>query len=313
MLNHYKVSTLQFKALLGGLVIGALPAFYFLMVGADAFLFSVIKYHGLRTSLGYVADISQKLEIASRLFFLSIEAPQYLMLFFGACIAVVRSQNHREAIKLNFAVALSLFAISFLPTPAFDQYFCVTVPFLIVCTILGLDDLWSRTKNDTIKQKKALIILAVSMLAYIFPFVESAKSYLVTGASVIGVDNPEYNRISTMLDIADRVSHLAEPEEAVLATWPGYLLGTHAVPVRGLESHMATLELARALDENELRRRNVVSWATARRMIAEHQVRLVLLGMWAHDVERDKALLISGGYSVLDRVGGVVIFVRSDT
>src|SRR5205807_9323908 len=113
-------------------------------------------------------------------------------------------------------------------TPSYTQYFSVTVPFLIV-TVAGVAALVAERVRRADPQLwtglRAAAALAIVAYAALANLELNGYAHFLRPTDIRVAD-----QVSTWIDGRTR------PGEYVLTSWPGYLLGSHAVAVRGFEN-----------------------------------------------------------------------------
>ena len=117
-----------------GFAIGGAPCLYLVLSSPDAFLFNNLGYHSVRSAEGLIGWWLQKLVLVIQLFLGGREANglQWSLLFLVSLGFVFSITEERSSARLAFQTAVILAVISLLPTPAYAQYFCLCIPFLIV-------------------------------------------------------------------------------------------------------------------------------------------------------------------------------------
>jgi 4-amino-4-deoxy-L-arabinose transferase-like glycosyltransferase len=293
-------------SLAGGTALGLLPSLVFLAVDPRRFVFDNLGYHAERSSGGLVGDFRQKAEVAANL--VGIGTPdggqvQFLLLVVAGVIAAVslRMLNGRVPLALHIAAWLALG--SFLPTPTYPQYFSTVVPFLIVGVLEAAAALRSRAGlRDLALRRVGAATVAVAVVAYAGLASVDAYRYVVRHAD---------QRIADVERVAAVVDEHTRPGEQVLASWPGYLYGSDAAPVPGMENDFAPHE-AGALSLAEARRYRLATAADVERMIRERRVRVVVFKLWhvLPPVPDWEGALADGGYRLLADVDSNRVYIR---
>jgi hypothetical protein len=182
-------------------------------------------------------------------------------------VAAIVARRDRGHVPLWFLVAALLAVTALLPTPTYTQYFVTTVPFLIV----GVVEL-ARSVGDGPPAARTLFAAAgaVWLLAYlVFAPVEYVRIVRAT---------PE-DRPYHVQEVADFIDARTRPGEEVLASWPGYLFGTHARPVPGLENDFGPHD-AEPLEPAEARRNHLITDEQVEALIRARRTRLVVVKLW---------------------------------
>lgn len=257
---------------LAGCLLGSLPSVLFLAVDADGFLFGNLWYHGARSEGGLVGDFEQKLAIVANLLGIPTESrplPQYGLLLIGVAVTLAMSRRARGDVPLALWVAAGLAVVALLPTPTYSQYFATTVPFLVVAVM----NLTAHATADHPSRSLATIG-AVALATYLLIAPVELRHLVVSSKE---------DRPTAVQRVADGVAARVEPGDEVAASWVGYVYGTGARPLRGLENAFAPHEAA-ALTLAEAERYHVASAEDVESAIRGRRVSLVVVKVW-HDLE----------------------------
>ena len=136
---------------LAGFAAGLVPSLILFLNSPDAFLFNNLRYHAMRSSEGLVGWWWEKFVIVLELFLWGGEGNglQWSMLFFVGFGLAMSGAKQKRIPSLALGIAAILALICLLPTPAYVQYFCLCVPFLIVGAVCGVDDLFRPAGDRT--------------------------------------------------------------------------------------------------------------------------------------------------------------------
>lgn len=284
-------------ALAGGLVLGLVPSFLFLAIDPARFVFGNLGYHASRSSGGLVGDFGQKVHVVENLLGIGTPdggVPQFLLLSIAAAVFVAALRRTSFALGVAALVCVG----SLFPTPTYVQYFAVAVPFLIVVAIELAADLRGRAGGAA----AARTALGVALVAYVALGLPDLVRYPRLSAD---------ERIGTLRRVGAIVDEHTRPGETVLASWPGYLYGTHALPAPGLENDFAPHEAA-ALSPDEARRYRLASAADVERRLAAGETRVVVYRLWNRfpPVPDWEGRLRLGGYRPVATVDTTKIYVR---
>ena len=288
-----------------GLALGLVPALVFLVLDPRRFWFDNLGYHAQRSENGLVGDFEQKAYVVANLLGMGTPdgaQPQFLLLVLAAAAAAVVVRALTGRIPFALVVAAWLALASLLPTPTYAQYFVATVPFLIVGAIELAAALRARGGGAWRTVGARALVGAVAVYALLA--VADVGRYLRDFADL---------RIGAVADVRNVVNAETQPGDEVLATWPGYLFGTHAVPVPGTENAYAAHEAA-ALSPAEARRYRLASADEIERMIESGRPRLVVVRLW-HDlrpVPDYYGALRRGGYTHVGRIGTADVYRAPD-
>jgi hypothetical protein len=262
-------------ALAGGVVLGLAPAWLFLALAPSRFAYDNLGAYGRQSGDGLVGDVGQKARVVENL--LGIGTPagavaQFLLLVVAGLAAVVALRVLRAGIPLSIVVAAALGLGNLAPTPTYAQYFGVTVPFLVVGAIELVGVLHRRlgpALDPGLRRGLVALVAVVSAFYAAIGLVELQRSLSLY----------RDQRVTSVQDVAQIVERQTAPGERVLASWPGYLFETEALPVKGLESDFAPDAAAR-LDPAEARRHLRASAADIEAMIRRHETRLLVVKLW---------------------------------
>ena len=154
--------------------------------------------------------------------------------------------------------------INIIPKPSYIQYFATLIPFLImgVFIFFSISFEWIKRKSTFFFVISLVVPLLLSgiyfyhvpsdYIRYTYIFDEGTSSRIQeflgynkkvnSGDGVIGIGNIRnaanwnLNKINM---IKARIESLTSNGEEVFSFWPGFLIGTHAVPIKGLENHFS--------------------------------------------------------------------------
>ncbi|MEZ4755178.1 MAG: hypothetical protein R3A13_12915, partial [Bdellovibrionota bacterium] len=269
------------------------------------FLFNNLGYHQLRNRVGLIGGFHQKFTTLENLLgygqHLGYITCQFAILATLALIENIVRFKQNRSISIYFGISLTLFVLSILPTPVYLQYFCILVPFLVIDSA----SLFNRALNS-----KNLLFLAVifcALILFAYPIRTEILRYTKTGKAVSGVYNLKNTNnwtIATLQEIAKKIDELNGSEE-VLTTWPGYLIGSNAASVKGMENHFP-ISVAHKLTADQLERYKIMSKDLLDKHIQDKKSRLVVLG-YRSDKKRLKRVLKAAGYQQVWRKGRVEI------
>jgi hypothetical protein len=125
-----------------------------------------------------------------------------------------------------------------------------------------------------------------------------------------GSGEPADFRISRIERVSALVDEHTRPGDEVVSSWPGYLFGTHAVPVAGFESDFAPRDAAR-LSGEEARRYHLLTADGVEDVIRSRRARLVIARPWHGQgpLPEYRRVAEQAGYRVLADVGQARIYV----
>ena len=313
---------------LGGAAVGMIPSLYFFLMSPAVFLFNNLGIHAIRSDSGLVGLWQQKIIAIFQLFLGGPETNgiQTSILFFVSWGFISLIGKRRYAPRFAFHIVIVIVLVSLLPTPAWPQYFCLCVPFLLVSAICtandGLDDLRSRRTRAW-----WLAACALAVVIYVVAAIPDLHRYLVTGVGVPGVKlahEPNDLKLQRVVEVSQAIDQVAQPGEAVASFWPGYSVQTWSVPFPGFEADYG-LPLSGRLTAEQRAKYHILSAPEIEAEFAIHRPRVVVLRdpiqvkggeplrklLATEDALRNA--LCANGYTVFRKLGGVSIYVASPT
>jgi dolichyl-phosphate-mannose-protein mannosyltransferase len=283
---------------LGGFAVALLPTLVVFALDPSRFLFGNLGVHGVRSSGGLVGDFKQKGEVVANLLGVATDSrpvPQYLLLMGAAVVAAVTLRRTQGRLPLWFLTGALLTLVALAPTPTYTQYVATTIPFLIVGVVELVEELAGSRVPAVLAATGATWLALYALLGPIdvYRLAHSSKE----------------NRPAAVQEVTDLIDARTAPGEEVLASWPGYLFGTHAQPVPGLENDFAPHD-AEPLAVETAHRNRLVTKADVERMIREHRTRLVVVKLW-HDlppIPDYEGTAQRSGYHLVADVNGAKVY-----
>jgi arabinofuranan 3-O-arabinosyltransferase len=274
---------------LTGFALGLLPSLVLFAISPRAFWFDNVRYHSLKSPNGLVGNAHEKAQTAATL--LGLEPTdralgiQFGLLVLAAALAVV----WRRHLPLALAIAVALGIVSFLPTPSYVQYFSLLVPFLVV---------------GAVELRPPPALLAVCVVAFLVPAGWATRHF-------VSYDPVLRPSLGSIRDVASRVDALSEPDERVLSSWPGYLVGTHAWALPDYTNQFAPVAAAK-ISRAVARRYHVASEGELEQLIRHRRIRLVAYRNWVTSPPFAlwDAALRAGRYRLVARVKSAAIYTR---
>jgi hypothetical protein len=258
---------------LAGLGIGLLPSFVYFLVTPKAFVFDNLGFHSVRSSGGLIGNFDQKLDAALNL----LSDVQFVMLVGAAVTVGVLGRRQGRPVSLALWIALVLGIASALPTPTWTQYFAVVVPFLIAGCLETAPALAASRLENGLARGGAAVVLAVAATLYVVLAAVGIHRYAVSAEGIPHEPPAASWKIEEIRRVSAAIDDLSESGEEVLALWPGYLFGTHASVVPGLETRSSFVAAAHVSPQDEARY-HVVSTAEVVDMLRAHRTRLFVIG-----------------------------------
>ena len=210
---------------LGGLAIGLAPSALLFALSPDRYLFNNLGYHALRSSAGLIGDLRAKIHVAR----VVLIGPDDNGLQFGmvstiSVVALVLWRNLRGAALLAFLIACGVGFISILPTPAYFQYFCLCMPFLVVSAVYAVSD-YFRSLQSPAPRWTATLACVDLFVSYLVLGAAGFRNYLFAGG-VIGIRNsadaPNWT-LEKVREVSRAIDRVAMQDEGIASFWPGYV------------------------------------------------------------------------------------------
>ncbi len=299
----------------GGFVAGSIPSLIFLSLAPSQFVFDNLLYHSVRNSSRLIAEFPQKLEVLKQLFLTmpGLRPTQFSLLSAGIVSGLFFWNRLSRLAKASVAVSIALGAVSLLPTPAFGQYFCVLVPFLVISLVESAGVLIRLLPNRSLHRAVECSLLLVA-LAYAGWSISKVDPYFINGEAAPGLDadtRPLDWKIATIEKVANIVEMNTHSNALVVSVWPGYLVTANRKAYPGMENQFALDSAMRISSEDAARYRMMREDGVAA-AIADQDTEAVIIGNWAHTrVTAYKAALDSNSYHSVGRIGNAEVFARS--
>jgi hypothetical protein len=309
---------------LAGVVIGIAPSIWLFLSAPDVFLFDNLLYHGLRSSQGLVGGWAEKLVILLQLFLGGGEGNGLqwsLLVVIGLAPLLLHSKRSaatRWALRMGAFLALACL----LPTPAYPQYFCVCVPFLVVGAVCAAKEFVAELES---RREQRLLAAGCALLVFVYlgAGVHDLRRYLLTGDAVPGVkaatDKADW-RLARVSEVSQAIDQVTTPGEVVASFWPGDIFETHADAFPGFENPFG-LPIAAKLTAEQRARYHILSLGDVDASFAVSRPRVVVLRnqvispfsaeagkpIWDNG-ERFQNALIASGYAPIRVIGGITIY-----
>jgi 4-amino-4-deoxy-L-arabinose transferase-like glycosyltransferase len=293
--------------LMAGLAVGLTPSFAYFALTPKPFLFDNLGFHSVRSSGGLVGNFEQKLHVVLEL----LGDVQFLTLLVAAATIATLGRRRGRPISLAFWIALALGLVSLLPTPTWAQYFCVTVPFLIAGCLETAPALRGTAFGNGLAREGVVFLLGLAAALYVAFAAAGIYRYTAWGEGVPGVargGQPESWKIPEIRRVSAAIDEHADPGEEVLALWPGYIFGTHAEVVPGLETRSSLVAAAHISAESEARYR-VVSADAVADMLREQRTRLFVLGHHTSRAKNWDRAAVNSGYRKVASFRGTQLYL----
>lgn len=288
-----------------GLTIGLSPHLVFLLLDADSYFYNNLGYHLHRSSLPEDRLLNQKLITVERLFGIlpDRESPgfQYLLpVLFAVLSTALLRRKMPPVIIVSFLMAISIFAISLLPSPTWQQYFSLTVPFFILPAVYGFFHL--SQKHKTLGYSLFGLWFCYHMAIGAVDFRDHLQEQKkLPGPEKLPLQPHEAMQISEMLD------KIIVKDTEVLSFWPGHLLGSKAIPIAGMENQF-WVRVPDTVTEEIRDRYHLMSSHKLRKLIKRSIPGAVITGKRSRFTPA--RLLESSGYELSSEVHEVQIWIR---
>jgi len=309
---------LQLARFAVGLVVALLPNEFFLLMDPGVFLFNVLGVHGIRSPFGMVGLVSQKVDLLTDL--LGVNPTyggwnlQFTFLLLVNAAALVAMLRRKEPFQLSAGIALAVIVVSLVPTPAYSQYFCIAMPFLIINATLfcaRLRDELASPASQALRRNAYALAVAL-LVAYLLPAPFEIYRYTVAGDNVPGVYTPG-NAPNWTIPMIRQVSRAIDevapaPSALTVSLWPGYLLEANGSVLPKLENPYA-LWYSPRLSELQIMKYKFMSFPELEWHIGHHTALVAVVGNWMFETKPFyRSLLTRSGYVLARRVGEAEIY-----
>ena len=247
--------------------------------------FNNLGYHFIRSTLSPEESVANKIRVLQVVLGLvesiKFDAPQLAVLVYLSFLAGIGSLLQRKNPSLYCYTAFGLFALNFLPSPTYVQYFCTLVPFLILCTVdalAGLAAFFSAFQKKIAYPVMGSLILVIGGF-YFYHLDKDFIRYTYSGDGVIGIrtrQEAKHWNLRYLKTVSDKLDELEATPSQVVTPWPGYLVASRHHSLPGLENHFALLVGHQMSDELRARL-HIVSKQQMVDAVAHTDTRFVLL------------------------------------
>src|SRR5438132_465365 len=291
----------------------ALPAGFFFRLGPATFVFNVVGSQTIRADYSLMDWWAQKTMAPKTLLGLGLAegviSLQFILLFVVSVASWVSCALSRERLPLASAIAVLLTLASLVPTPAYTQYFCMPLPFLLADAVVFCAALTRESPAPRLRYllaSMAVVYLSVSPL--------DLYRYTISGAMVSGIlpgESPANWPLSTIRAVGAAIDREVRPNRPLaISLWPGYFVETQASILPGMENHFA-LMFSRRVTPRELDRFKLMSYPALFCHLEHHTVDVVVLGNWTSWTESPELLrdrLLKNGYTLKERIAHAEIY-----
>lgn len=305
---------MRFWHFLVGFSSGLIPSLIFIGVARRQFIYDNLLYHSMRDPAGLVGDFQQKAAVARQLIIgaESFRPTQFFFLLLGVPLAIVFWRKLAPITRLAAASSVMLGLASFLPTPTFGQYFCVLIPFLILC-LAGAFENAVDAFAGFVPRKAFMSGLVALTIAYSAAAVPRIQSLFLRGEGMPGIgpatDTVDW-RLSTVKEIAGIIESNSAKDSPVVTSWPGYLLTIDRNAYPKMENQIS-VDTAWKLSAEEADELKMLREVDLLRSIADANVTIVVAGNCTHGRRQlYHEALFRNNYKLISRVGNSEIYVR---
>ena len=298
-----------------GLALTLCPILILTVSDWSAVWFNNWGYHAVRSEMSAAEIYAHRVEMLSILAGVlpdeRLDGWQHGFLFFGALLHAIFRLFQRRLPDLAFGIGLVLFVSSLLPVPIYLQYFCVSVPFFIISTILFVAEITTWVGSH----KKILIPACLFFIAILVPYFHGTYAatvrYVKTGVGVASVRTPDLSlaQLDNVRSVSSIIREQSEPKEKVLAQWPGYLIESNASAYPGTENHF-WIRAGDALDRADRKKYKVVNRLEYQQILDDPEVKLVVIEESRLKRFFPKNILRDRGFQKTKEQGGVLIYQR---
>jgi len=268
-----------------GALVGALPCLWLFAADPDAFWFSNVGFHELRSEVsGWWPILQQKLVVFGKWLLL----PQNLVLWVGAAAG---SYRDRSAAGPPMACAAALAALYLYATPTYLEYMVQIIPFLLLAALPALAVARLRSPAVVV----GCVIYAAGLLVALRP--TAAETDRARKLALWDID-----RVHA---VATHLRDASEPNDRILSWWEGYpwIAGREGYAGVGFwESNVA-----KKLSPEDRERYHVLGVDELAALIAAGEPRLVVFptGTWAHFVP-----ILAENYEINREFGAIRVYAR---
>jgi len=267
-------------AYLGGFLVGLAPSAVFFALDPDRFYFNNLRYHQLRfsslegsDSAGGVQALLALQVLGKALFLNPFMFFQLVLVGFG--IDWIRrnpESSLRPLMVLSGVGAVAHTVACLFPDPVYEQYFTSPLtPLLAPLAVAGLVRLTELVKRP------GTVLVAVLGLAAVLSAVDLQ-------VRKTGMDWKEVWSFEHLGKVSTAIEAHTEPEDMVLAFWPGYVFETGRQYLHGLENHFA-LGVSEKLTIEEKVHYNVAGKELILKALDYQYADVVILGAWMHELK----------------------------
>jgi hypothetical protein len=266
-------------AYVGGMLAGLVPSVVFFVLDPDRFFFNNLRYHQLRFSSldrSGAADGVQALvalQVLGKTLFLNpFMFFQLVLVGFGVDWTRRNPDSPlRPLMILSGVGAVAHTAACLFPDPVYEQYFTSPLtPLLAPLVVAGLMRL-----TELVKRPAAVVTVVLCLAA--------ALSVVDLQVRKTGMDWKEVWSFEHLAKVSAAIEDRTEPDDMVMAFWPGYVFETGRQYLPGLENHFA-LGVSEKMTVDEKVHYHVVGKELVLKAFDLQYPDVVVLGAWMYEL-----------------------------
>ena len=291
------------------MAVGLAPVWVALARDPAVFWFNNVGYHQVRFSVLENAPVWRRAAESVRVFAVTMATSPGLLALTGLTAAgLTAARRTREAVPdavaLPLLTALALTAASLLPDPTYRQYFTGGLPVLLAAPAAwGLAAVAGRRP----RLAPAAALAAAPVLAW-----------LALGVLRHDVPVDRHWSLDHYRGVCQGIERLTDPDDTVMAFWPGYVAGAGRRPARGLENQFG-IGVSDRLTDVQRGRYRIAGHREVWQALQLETARITVVGAWMNDLNqaldnREAASLLAAireHYTVVDDRGDVLLLVRN--
>lgn len=297
----------------------------FFMEDWGRFWFNNLGFHFGRTSQTVEDAWEHKLHILGVLVG-TVESERYLafqfpLLLFAFAVVTATAWTLNRELQFVVLFILVLAVISFIPNPAYVQYFGVLVPFLIVGLIECANTLWcwSAASRSWAARPALAGVGCFFLFVYVFRAHLDFQQMTMSGVGLRGIDTSRQAanwKISSVTGVGEAIDRLIPEGSSIVAWWPGYVVGTESRMMEGLENQFATTFIRKNPGRaEELRPYHLRTQQSVLQSVERGEPGAVIRFGMNRRGEKDPLIMAlhAGGYLLVDRVLDHEIYALHDS
>ena len=266
-------------AYMGGMLVGLAPAVVLFARDPELFMFNNLDYHQLRYSAiaqsgtGFGVRLEAALLALGKTLFLNpFMVFQLVLVGFGVdWIRRNRDNPLRPLVVLSGFGALAHTVACLFPDPVYEQYFTGSLtPLLAPLVVAGL------VRISQLVKKPGTALAGVLVLAAVLSVVDLQ-------VRKTGMVWKEVWTFEHLAKVSTAIEARTEPEDMVMAFWPGYVFETGRQYLPGLENQFA-LGVSEKLTLDQKVRYHVAGKELVLKAFDLQYPDVVVLGAWMHEL-----------------------------